>query len=83
MITGGYVMNVNFELYRIFYVVANAGNITKASKELCISQPAVTQSIRTLEEQLGGKLFIRTPKGVVLTNEGEILYNYICLPCYL
>lgn len=42
-----------------------------------ISQPAVTQSIQTLENTLGGKLFIRTPKGVILTNEGEELYNYI------
>ena len=42
-----------------------------------ISQPAVTQSIKTLEEQLGGKLFTRTPKGVVLTYEGEQLFIYI------
>ena len=42
-----------------------------------ISQPAVTQSIKTLESELGGKLFTRTPKGVVLTNEGLELYNYI------
>ena len=42
-----------------------------------ISQPAVTQSIKTLEDELNGKLFIRTPKGVMLTNEGEILYNYV------
>lgn len=70
-------MNINFELYKVFYEVANEKSISKGAEKLMISQPAVTQSIHTLEEQLGGKLFIRTPKGVVLTNEGEILYNYI------
>ena len=70
-------MNVNFELYKVFYEVAKEKSISKGAQKLLISQPAVTQSIRTLEEQLGGKLFIRTPKGVVLTNEGEVLYSYI------
>ena len=70
-------MNINFELYKVFYEVANEKSISKGAEKLMISQPAVTQSIHTLEEQLGGKLFIRIPKGVVLTNEGEILYNYI------
>lgn len=70
-------MNINFELYRIFYVVANAGNITKASKELCISQPAVTKQIKQLEDQLGGELFIRTKRGVILTDNGKEIYNYI------
>ena len=70
-------MNINFELYKVFYEVANEKSISKGAEKLLISQPAVTQSIHTLEEQLGGKLFIRTPKGVVLTNEGEILYSYI------
>ena len=70
-------MNIDFELYRIFYVVANNKNITKASQELMISQPAVTKSIKNLEEQLGGTLFVRTKKGVVLTPEGEELYKYI------
>ena len=70
-------MNIDFELYRIFYVVANNCNITKASKELNISQPAISKSIKSLEEQLGGPLFVRTKRGVVLTNEGEEFYNYI------
>ena len=70
-------MNINFELYKVFYEVANSKSISKGAEKLMISQPAVTQSIRTLEEQLGGKLFIRTPKGVLLTNEGEELYKYI------
>ncbi len=70
-------MNIDFELYRIFYVVANNKNITKASLELNISQPAISKSIKNLEEQLGGKLFIRTKRGVILTEEGKEFYNYI------
>ncbi len=70
-------MNINFELYRIFYVVATVGNITKASQELNISQPAVTKQIKNLEAQLGGDLFIRTKRGVLLTENGREIYNYI------
>ena len=70
-------MNIDFELYRIFYVVANHSNITKASEELSISQPAISKSIKSLEEQLGGQLFVRTKRGVVLTEEGKEFYNYI------
>lgn len=70
-------MNINFELYKVFHEVATAKSISKASEKLLISQPAVTQSIKTLEGELGGQLFIRTPKGVILTNEGEELYKYI------
>ena len=70
-------MNIDFELYRIFYVVANNGNITKASEELNISQPAISKSIKNLEDQLGGQLFVRTKRGVNLTDEGREFYNYI------
>ena len=70
-------MNVNFELYKVFFEVANSKSISKGAQNLMISQPAVTQSIHTLENELGGKLFIRTPKGVILTSEGEELYKYI------
>ena len=70
-------MNINFELYRIFYVVATVGNITKASQKLNISQPAVTKQIKNLESQLGGELFIRTKRGVILTDNGREIYNFI------
>jgi len=70
-------MNINFELYRIFYVVANNKNITKASEELMISQPAISKSIKNLENALGGQLFTRTKRGVILTEEGKELYKYI------
>ncbi|HBF86070.1 MAG TPA: hypothetical protein DDW54_00165 [Clostridiales bacterium] len=61
---------VDLDLYRIFYIVAKYGNLTKASEELFISQPAVSQAIRKLEEQLGGKLFDRKSRGIVLTETG-------------
>lgn len=70
-------MNIDFELYRIFYTVANNKNITKASEELNISQPAISKSIKNLENQLGGQLFVRTKRGVILTEEGKEFYNYI------
>lgn len=70
-------MNINLDLYKVFYVVANNQNITTAAKELSISQPAISKSIKTLEEQLGGPLFIRTKRGVILTEEGKELYYYI------
>ncbi|MBB6713267.1 LysR family transcriptional regulator [Clostridium gasigenes] len=70
-------MYINLELYRIFYITAKLGSISKAAKELFTSQPAVSQSIKLLEGKLGGQLFYRTPKGVSLTFEGEVLFKYI------
>ena len=69
--------NINYECYRIFYYVAINGSISKAAEELHISQPAVTWQIKSLEEQLGLTLFVRTKKGVFLTDEGNILFKYI------
>ncbi len=69
---------VNLELYRVFYVVAKCGSLTKAAEELYISQPAVSQAIKQFESQLGGKLFIRTPKGMELTEkEGRMMFQYV------
>ncbi|MEG1141247.1 MAG: LysR family transcriptional regulator [Clostridia bacterium] len=70
-------MNINFEYYRVFYVVANSHTITDASKKLCITQPAVTKTIQNLESQLKGILFIRNKNGIKLTEEGKIFYNCI------
>lgn len=70
-------MNVDLELYRVFYTVAKNKHMTKASEELHISQPAISQSIKKLEAQLGGTLFIRSNKGMELTSEGKMFYNYI------
>ncbi|MDF2484808.1 MAG: hypothetical protein K0R46_976 [Herbinix sp.] len=70
-------MNIDLEYYRIFYYVAKAGSFTQAGEELCISQPAVSQAVKLLETNLGSKLFVRIPKGVKLTPEGEVLYSYV------
>ena len=68
---------INLELYRIFYEVSKVGNITQASMNLNISQPAVTKHIKDLEKQLGTTLFIRNRKGVILTDSGKKLFMYI------
>lgn len=68
---------INLELYRIFYVVAETKNITKASEKLCISQPAVTKQIKKLESQLNTPLFIRTKRGVILNECGEKIFNNV------
>ena len=70
-------MDINYESYKIFYTVAIYGSITKAADFLYISQPAITKSIKKLETDLGIKLFNRSPKGVTLTEEGKVFYNFI------
>ena len=61
---------VNLELYRVFYTVAKCGSLTKAAEELYISQPAVSQSVKQLESQLGVRLFNRTHRGMELSAQG-------------
>ena len=70
-------MNINLELYRLFYIVAISGSFSKAADTLFISQPAVTFQIKNLESQLGLSLFVRTKHGVLLTDEGKILFDYV------
>ena len=70
-------MNQNLSSYRIFYTVANTGNISKEAKELYISQPAISKSIQKLEDSVGCKLFSRSSRGVVLTDEGQLLYEHV------
>lgn len=70
-------MTQNLSSYWIFYTVANAGNISKAAKELYISQPAISKSIQKLEESLNCKLFSRSSRGVILTDEGTLLYDHV------
>lgn len=70
-------MNISMEYYKIFYNVAKQGSVTKAAKELCLSQPAVSQAVKSLEDSLGTVLFVRKSKGVELTTEGSMLYEYV------
>lgn len=69
--------DVNLNLLKYFFEIINEKNITKASKNLFISQPALTKAIQQLETQLNAKLIERKKTGIVPTLEGEILYNYI------
>lgn len=71
------MMNNSLNLYYIFYVVAQCGNISAAAKKLFISQPAVSKSISKLEESFPTPLLQRTSKGVILTESGQILYNQL------
>ena len=70
-------MEQHLTQYRIFYAVARAGNISRAAKELFISQPAISKSISKLEESLGMALFIRNSRGVSLTAEGQVLFQHV------
>ena len=70
-------MNINLEYYKVFITIAKNKNITKAANELNISQPAISKMLKTMEGQIGKKLFIRENKGVVLSKEGIELYNLI------
>ncbi|MCI8639371.1 MAG: LysR family transcriptional regulator [Coprococcus sp.] len=70
-------MDINYELYKVFYYVADTLSFSEASKKLYISQSAVSQSIKTLEKKLGQTLFTRSTKKVCLTPEGEILLRHI------
>lgn len=69
-------MNNPLYLYHVFNCVAEMGNISQAAKTLYVSQPAVSKSIAGLEESLNTTLFIRNSRGVKLTDEGELLYQY-------
>lgn len=70
-------MNINLESYKIFYYVAKNESITRAANELLISQPAISKSIKNLEEQIHAPLFIRKRDGVSLTEVGETIYNKV------
>ena len=70
-------MEQHLSQYKIFYEVARCGNISRAAKELYISQPAISKAISKLEESLGIKLFSRNSRGVQLTREGAILFQHV------
>ncbi len=69
-------MEQNLSTYHIFNTVAETGNISRAARQLYISQPAVSKAIQSLEDSLGVTLFIRGSRGVKLTDEGLLLYEH-------
>jgi DNA-binding transcriptional LysR family regulator len=73
----------NYEHYKIFCKIVECQSISKAANQLYVSQPAVSLAIKQLETNLGAKLFFRTQKGVTLTTEGAMLYNYVKQGCAL
>lgn len=70
-------MDINYELYKVFYYVAKSLSFSDAADTLFISQSAVSQSIKTLEKRLNQTLFIRSTKRVALTKEGELLLKHV------
>lgn len=76
-------MSANFEYYKVFYYCVRYHNLTAAANKLCLTQPAVTKTIKNLETALGCQLFIRSKRGVELTPKGQKLYNQIRPACEL
>lgn len=70
-------MTANLEHLKVFYYVGKTGSLTKAASELMVTQPAVSQAIRSLENSLSVKLIARAQRGVILTKEGQVLYDYV------
>lgn len=70
-------MYISYDYYRIFYYVAKYGSFSKAAEVLTHNQPNLTRTIKTLENELGCVLFTRSHKGVILTPEGEKLFEHI------
>lgn len=70
-------MAENLEYYKVFYYTAKYGSLTAAASELSISQPAVSQALKQLENALSAKLFVRASRGIRLTQEGQVLYEHV------
>ncbi len=69
--------NINLNLYKVFYDVAQYGSFSKAAEFTYTTQSAISKSIKKLEEELGDKLFYRNPHGVELTDKGKQLLFYV------
>ena len=74
---------MNFEHYKNFVAIVDAGTISAASKELLIAQPALSNQIKSLEDLYGAQLVVRKPRHIELTDAGKILYEKIKSICYL
>ncbi|NWL87520.1 LysR family transcriptional regulator [Paenibacillus sp. 79R4] len=70
-------MSSKLDLYKIFCKVGKSESFSKAARDLYMTQPAVSQAIMQLESELRIRLFNRTPKGVSLTDEGSLLFEYV------
>ena len=70
-------MSVSFEYYKVFYYVAKYKKISVAADNLFVSQPAVTQTIQKLEDELNEKLFVRGKTGIELTDSGKMFYDFV------
>ena len=75
------LMEISFDYYKVFYEVARSHSITLAASHLCLTQPTVTKYIQNLEAALGCQLFVRSQKGVSMTEEGQRLFRQISHPC--
>lgn len=69
-------MRINLNQFRSFFLAAREKSITKAAQSLYVTQPAVTMQIKSLEQDLGLKLFRKYGKGIDLTDAGEVLFGY-------
>ena len=74
------LMEISFDYYKVFYEVARSHSITLAASHLCLTQPTVTKYIQNLEAALGCQLFVRSQKGVSMTEEGQRLFRQISHP---
>ena len=72
-------MQISYDYYRVFYHVAKYHSFTRAAEVLLSNQPNVTRAVKNLESALGCILFVRSNRGVQLTEEGECLYAHIRL----
>ena len=70
-------MTINYDYYRIFYVVAQCRSFTRAAEVLQNNQPNITRCMKNLEQELGCKLFHRSNKGITLTPEGQRFYRRV------
>ncbi len=66
---------MDWDKLRIFHAVADAGSLTRAGEVLNLSQSAVSRQIRALEESLNATLFHRHARGLILTEQGELLFD--------
>lgn len=76
-----YNSNLNLNLYKMFYDVAQYGSVSTASKNLNVSQPAISRAIKRLEEDLDVTLFYRTLNGMILTEKGRELLTFVEEAC--